>query len=972
MCSVAVGLLVRVAFGGILGSSVPYITLYPAVAFSAVYGGLGPGLVATFLSLGSMFYFILPALHHEADMVRAGLFFGFCLIFSLFSEALARSRARSARDRDLLSVTLSSIGDAVISTDAGGNIAFLNTVAEQLTGWSQADAAGKPISEVFVISNEKTGLPTEIPVDKVLRDGAVVNLANHTVLRSRDGRATPIEDSAAPIYGEGRRVLGVVLVFRDVTERRKSELAVQRSEERLKLALDAGKIGVWDWDIAADRVAWSDQVYDILGVGRPTFAGTLDDFLNLVHREDRDGIREAVRAALEDGAPYMPEFRAIHPEKGVRWLACSGEVHRNEQGEPVRMIGSLSDITERKQAEEQLRRQYHTFDTALSNTPDFNYVFDLQGRFAYANRARLVVFQKTREEVLGKNFHDLGYPKHLAERFLSEIQQVIDTRQPFRGESPMTWQNGVTRQYEYIFVPVLSAEGEVEAVAGTTHDITELKEVEERLRTSEERLSLALDAGGGVGAWDWDVPNDRVYANRRFALLYSVDPDRAAKGVPLGELMEALHPEDVERAAKSVQTALDTGGDFEGEFRVVQKNGPVCWLYARGRCHVDADGKPTRFPGVAFDITGRKRAEQALRASQDQLRAIYGAMYEYIGVLSRDGKVLDCNPASLKFANNRIEDVLGKPFWETPWFTSTPGMPDVVKGAVAQVARGEFVRTEMTLLRPSGEARIFDFSMYPIRNETGEVVSMVPEGRDITDLKRAEEELQRSNDELTRVNRELEEFAYVASHDFQEPLRMVNIYTELIMNDLDRGGTSVREYAAFVRQGVKRMEGLIQDLLTFSRAVHSDRLPVGAADLSASLSEALLVLKNRIEESSCRITAEPLPTVRGDVSQLAHVFQNLLSNALKYCQRGAAPAIEIRAQRDGVNWIISIRDHGIGFEQQYAERIFGLFKRLHKDEYPGTGLGLAICKRIVERYGGKIWAEGKPGEGATFYFSLPQ
>jgi PAS domain S-box-containing protein len=397
----------------------------------------------------------------------------------------------------------------------------------------------------------------------------------------------------------------------------------------------------------------------------------------------------------------------------------------------------------------------------------------------------------------------------------------------------------------------------------------------------------------------------------------------------------------------------------------------VRWIYDRGRCHLDEAGKPTRFPGVSFDITDRKHAEEALRESQDRLRATYEGMYEYMGLLSIDGIVLDCNPASLRFAENSREDVLGRPFWETPWFTATPGMPEIVREAVSRVAAGDSLRTEMTWIRPSGEARTFDFSMHPIRNERGEVVMMVPEGRDITGQKRAEEELKRSNEELTRVNRELEEFAYVASHDLQEPLRMVNIYTQLILDEIDQSPPDIGQYAAFVQEGVRRMEGLIHDLLTFSRAVHSDSAPVGNADLSAALSEAVSVLKNRIQESGCVIAAEPLPTVRGDVSQMAHVFQNLLSNALKYCKRGVPPAIQVSAKREGGYWVIAIRDHGIGFEPRYAERIFGLFKRLYKEEYPGTGLGLAICKRIVERYGGRIWAEGNPGEGSTFYFSLP-
>ena len=334
--------------------------------------------------------------------------------------------------------------------------------------------------------------------------------------------------------------------------------------------------------------------------------------------------------------------------------------------------------------------------------------------------------------------------------------------------------------------------------------------------------------------------------------------------------------------------------------------------------------------------------------------------------------MLEANRASLEFANNTRDELVGLRFWDTPWFTATPGAPEAVREGIARAAAGEFVRFEGMMRRPSGECPTFDISFHPVRNEHGEVVLIVPEGRDITGLKLTEEALRHSNEGLTRANRELEEFAYVASHDLQEPLRMVNIYTQLILKELDLSGTKLNQYAGFVQQGVSRMESLIQDLLTFSRTVHTDELPIGTADLSVSLREALSVLKDRIEESDAVIHAAFLPEVRGDTAQVAHVFQNLLSNALKYRQKGRRSQIHIAAEQNGDKWNISVRDNGIGFEKQYAERIFGLFKRLHKDEYPGTGLGLAICQRIVERFGGRMWAEGTPGEGATFYFSLPR
>lgn len=170
------------------------------------------------------------------------------------------------------------------------------------------------------------------------------------------------------------------------------------------------------------------------------------------------------------------------------------------------------------------------------------------------------------------------------------------------------------------------------------------------------------------------------------------------------------------------------------------------------------------------------------------------------------------------------------------------------------------------------------------------------------------------------------------------------------------------------------MDTLIRDLLTYSRVAQREEKPPDAADLSDSLAEALSVLKSAIDESGVTINATPLPKVLGDTKQLAHVFQNLLSNAIKYRKKDAPLEINIRAHREKDRWIIAVNDNGVGFDQQYAERIFGLFKRLHGSEYPGIGLGLAICERVIERYGGRIWAEGALGEGATFSFepSAPQ
>jgi signal transduction histidine kinase len=243
--------------------------------------------------------------------------------------------------------------------------------------------------------------------------------------------------------------------------------------------------------------------------------------------------------------------------------------------------------------------------------------------------------------------------------------------------------------------------------------------------------------------------------------------------------------------------------------------------------------------------------------------------------------------------------------------------------------------------------------------------------REIGERERAEQVLAERSRELARSNAELERMAYIASHDLQEPLRMVASYVQLLerryMGQLD---ADAHEFIGFAVDGARRMQALIDDLLTISR-VDTKARPLEEVELADALATAMRSLRITIEESHAEVQTEALPRVRGDVAQLIQVFQNLLSNAVKFCQ-ASPPRVTIAAQRDGAMWRVSVRDNGIGVPAEYRQRIFGMFQRLHgRREYAGTGIGLAICQKIVERHGGTIQVEDADGGGSVFVFTVP-
>jgi PAS domain S-box-containing protein len=371
---------------------------------------------------------------------------------------------------------------------------------------------------------------------------------------------------------------------------------------------------------------------------------------------------------------------------------------------------------------------------------------------------------------------------------------------------------------------------------------------------------------------------------------------------------------------------------------------------------------------VNRDFTERKTMEIALRRSEERLRAVLQNMPVMLTALDEQAQFQVWNRECERVTGYRAKEIIGQPQAFETLYPQAETRTEIITAWVRR--NHDFRDWETTLTDRQGRPKTVVWSSISQRFPVpGWAVWSI--GVDVTERKRAEEALARKAAELERSNQELEQFAYVASHDLQEPLRMVTSYLQLLerryQDKLDANG---HEFIHFAVDGASRMKGLITDLLTYSRAGRQGK-PLGPTAVEQVVAYALKNLEIAIEESQAVITHDLLPTIAADEGQLVQLFQNLISNAIKF--RGETPPqIHIGVTQQDDRWCFSVRDNGLGIELEQAERVFVIFQRLHgQGEYPGSGIGLAVCKKIVERHGGWIWLESDVGKGSTFYFTMP-
>jgi PAS domain S-box-containing protein len=755
--------------------------------------------------------------------------------------------------------------------------------------------------------------------------------------------------------------IAVWVAHRDSRARGLAEEALRESEEKYRMLLD----GVQDYaifmlDPVGRVVSWNAGAERIKGYTAEQIVG--QNFACFFSEGDieRGKPQEVLRIAAANGR-YEEDRMSVRKD-GSQFLANDTfTALHGPDGELLGFSEISHDITRRKESEERYRG-------LLEAAPDAMVVVNQIGEIVLLNVQAEKQFGYSRDELVGQKVKNI-IPEGFAERLVADgtrtaaaaLAQQIGTGIELIGLR----RDGSEFPMEIMLSPLQSAEGIL--VTAAIRDISVRKAAEEHLAQMEGRYRGLLEAAPDamvVVNQGGEIVLLNVQAEKQFG--YSRDEligQKVKNIIPEG-FAERLIADGTRTAAAALAQQIGTGIELIG----LRRDGSEFPIEIMLSPLQSVEG--ILVTAAIRDISVRKAAEAHLVQMEGRYRGLLEAAPDAMVVVNPSGEIVLLNvQAEKQFGYSRDELIGQKVKNIIPEGFAERLIADALRSTEDALAQQIGTGIELNGLRKEGSEFPIEIMLSPLESTEGILVTAAI--RNISVRKKAEADLLRNVEELNRSNEELEQFAYIASHDLQEPLRMVASYTQLIARRYKgKLDADADEFIFYAVDGANRMQRLIQDLLAYSRIGTQGKKLLNISSEEA-LQQSLINLSSTIEKSGALVTHGPLPAVAADESQLVQLFQNLVGNAIKY-QRDAVPRVHISAAKDGEKkWLFSVQDNGLGIEPQYFEKIFGMFQRLHKrEEYDGTGIGLAICKKIVERHGGDISVESETGQGSTFRFAL--
>lgn len=793
--------------------------------------------------------------------------------------------------------------------------------------------------------------------------------------------------------------------------------------ERLSAALIAGGAGTFRWDIKRDVLEWDDSLRRLFGRPAGEEVRSLADFLATVHPEDRQDVKSACGHCAAEGIDFNMEFRVVWPDGSVHWLSDRGQTIVDEEGRPSYLVGACVDVTKRRRYEGQLRDQRDVLRSIVAGAPLEEILENLtlaverraerpviasillcsaEGKLVSTAGRRLPAgWTKLIENLeIGPKMGSCGTAAHQGERVIvSDIQSdprwacLKEEAAAFGLEAcwstPIFSSSGNVLGTFAIYhpKPTIPTEWElhlVDVLTGTAAVAIERERAEEALRAAnaavKEQAKELQEVSDAVPALIAFVDRDRrfQFCNRTFS-FWSRKPSEEILGK---QIWEIVRPEIWREIEPRIESALE-GKTVEFELASQgTEEGP--WVHVVYTPRRDRLGNILGVIIFAKDITARKAAEAALRASEIRFRTMADTIAQFAWMADAQGSIFWYNQRWFDYTGTTLEEMRG-------WGWTKVQHPDHVERVVRRIQRswetGEPWEDTFPLRAKDGSYRWFLSRALAIRDKEGKVLCWFGTNTDITEQRATAEELARIRLELERLNNELEEtvnqrtqrlretveelesFSYSIAHDMRAPLRSLQGFSRILLDDygklLDEAG---RSYLENIAGSADRMDRMVRDILNYSKTAREE-LPLEAVDSGRLLREIIYSYPDLSPEKVDMVMEGEFPEVLGNAAALTQCFSNLLGNAVKFVPPGTKPAVRIRAEDLGSEVRISITDNGIGIAPDQQERIFDLFQQVSKS-YGGTGVGLAIVRKAVARMGGRLGVDSTPGKGSRFWIEI--
>lgn len=781
--------------------------------------------------------------------------------------------------------------------------------------------------------------------------------------------------------------------------------------ERFKLVAKATHDVIWDWDLARGTVWWNEGMQEIFGYRTEDIESGPNSWFDRIHPDDQEQVVRKIYQVIEKGESNWSNFYRFRRADGSYAHVHDRGYTIQGGGKPVRMVGSMMDISQqlrsdkaREESEESLRfaMQAAQLGTWNLNPADRTALFNDRCKELYGYPADAEMHYEGLIQFIHPD--DRARVIEAIERALDpSVRAIYDVRYRVIGASDgkLRWLHCTGQAY-------FDQAGTAYRFSGISREITAEVTSQEKIAWADQQAAMTIEGSGAGSFMVALATNEIIYSPTMARIITGSEAANMTRDI----LLASLHPDDVDIRDRAYAEAADSG-ELRYEARFIWNDASVHWVRVLGRYLYDSMGKAISLSGIVMDITDRIESEQRLKVNEEHLRTLIEQAPVATALFVGKDMVIDIpNEAMLKVWG-KGRSVIGKPLREAlPELEGQPflGILDrIYKTGEAHSEQG--ARADLVV---DGRLQTFyyDYTYKPLKDSRGEVYAILDMAVDVTEqvisrqeLEQSEEryrqlaselerrvgqrtdELHQANIELVNSNNNLQQFAYAASHDMQEPLRKIQSFgSRLLSTYSDKLDDNGKYMLNRIQDASKRMSAMIDDLLAYSRLTTRE----GEFDevrLDEIVHSVLADLEISIQEQKTDIIVEDLPVVWGNGPQLAQLMQNLISNAIKYrlpdqqsvirlsyrtvsdAEKGTLP----KPLPDHPYIRLEVIDNGIGFDEIYLDRIFQMFQRLHgRSEFSGSGIGLALCKKVVQNHHGYITAQSQPGKGATFIVYLPQ